>query len=52
VIHYNCIGTIEIPDALKLPETDIRVQTRKGVAINYASPLPTASGLEDGRAPL
>jgi len=35
-IHYNCVGTIEIPPALPLPT--ISMQTRKGVTITY-SPL-------------
>jgi DNA invertase Pin-like site-specific DNA recombinase len=34
-IHYNCIGTMEIPDILKLPETDVRIQTRRGVAVRF-----------------
>jgi len=34
-IRYNCVGTIEIPDTLTLPE--INVQTRKGVTVNYTS---------------
>ena len=34
-IHYNCVGSIEIPDILPLPEPDIRLQTRKGVAVSY-----------------
>ena len=35
-IHYNCVGTIEIPSALPLPTPDVSVNTRKGVAVNYA----------------
>lgn len=35
-IHYNCVGSIEIPDVLPLPEPDVCIQTRKGVAISYA----------------
>ena len=35
-IHYNCVGVIEIPDVLPLPEPDISIQTRKGVAISYS----------------
>ena len=35
-IHYNCIGTIEIPSALPLPTPDVSVNTRKGVVVNYA----------------
>jgi hypothetical protein len=28
-IHYNCVGSIEIPDVLPLPEPDVCIQTRK-----------------------
>jgi len=35
-IHYNCVGSIAIPDVLPLPEPDIRIQTRKGVAVSYS----------------
>ena len=35
-IHYNCVGTIEIPSALPLPTSDVSVNTRKGVVVNYA----------------
>jgi len=35
-IHYNCIGAFEVPDRRKIPEADILMQTRKGVALNYA----------------
>jgi hypothetical protein len=37
VIHYACVGSIEIPDIAELPEPEIRIQTRKGVAINYSA---------------
>lgn len=36
IIHYNCIGSIEIPEPLPLPAPDISVQTRKGVIVHYA----------------
>lgn len=36
VIHYNCIGAFEVPDRKKIPETDIIMETRKGVALSYA----------------
>ena len=36
VIHYNCIGAFEVPDRRKIPETDIIMETRKGVALSYA----------------
>ncbi len=28
-IHYNCVGTIEIPSALPLPTPDVSVNTKK-----------------------
>ena len=36
VIHYNCIGAFEVPDRRKIPEADIIMETRKGVAVSYA----------------
>lgn len=36
VIHYNCIGVFDVPDRRKIPEADITMQTRKGVAVSYA----------------
>lgn len=36
VIHYNCIGAFEVPDRKKIPEADIIMETRKGVAVSYA----------------
>ena len=36
-IHYNCVGSIEIPDVLPLPEPDVLIQTRKGVAVSYSA---------------
>ena len=35
-IHYNCVGTIEIPTVLTLPIPEVSVNTRKGVVVNYA----------------
>ena len=35
-IHYNCVGTIEIPTVLPLPILEVSVNTRKGVVVNYA----------------
>ena len=35
-IHYNCIGDFDVPDRRKIPETDIIMETRKGVALSYA----------------
>lgn len=30
-IHYNCIGTVDIPDELDLPAPEVMMNTRKGV---------------------
>ena len=35
-IHYNCVGTIEIPTVLPLPIPEVSVNTRKGIVVNYA----------------
>lgn len=35
-IHYNCVGAFEVPDRRKIPERDILLETRKGVALSYA----------------
>lgn len=35
-IHYNCIGAFEVSDRRKIPERDILLETRKGVALSYA----------------
>ena len=36
VIYYNCIGAFDVPDRRKIPEADIIMETRKGVARSYA----------------
>ena len=36
VIYYNCIGAFDVPDRRKIPEIDIIMETRKGVALSYA----------------
>ena len=36
VIHYNCIGEFAVPSAKNIPETNIVVETRKGVAVSYS----------------
>ena len=36
VIFYNCIGAFEVPDRRKIPERDILLETRRGVAVSYA----------------
>ena len=35
-IHYNCIGAFDVPDRRKIPEADIIMETRKGVALSCA----------------
>ena len=35
-IHYNCIGAFEVPDRRKIPERDILLDTRRGVALSCA----------------
>lgn len=37
VIHYNCIGPFVVPDRKDIPELDILMETRKGVAVSYSS---------------
>lgn len=37
IIHYNCVGSIEIPEVLPLPAPEVSVNTRKGVTVSYAS---------------
>lgn len=36
VIYYICIGAFDVPDRRKIPEADIIMETRKGVALSYA----------------
>ena len=36
VIYYNCIGQFVVPDAKNIPETNIVMETRKGVAVSYS----------------
>ena len=38
VIHYNCVGYVEIPNKKELPEVDVTVGTRQGVVTSY---IPT-----------
>jgi len=33
VIHYNCVGALEVPESIDTP--DITMQTRKGVQVTY-----------------
>lgn len=41
-IIYNCVGRINIPDIPKIPQQEIVLQTRKGVAISYSKSQKTA----------
>jgi len=41
IIYYNCIGEFQVPDWDKIPDYDIIMETRKGVATSYA-PLEKA----------
>ena len=36
VIYYNCIGQFAVPDRRKIPEVDVLLKTRKGVAVSYS----------------
>ena len=41
-IHYNCIGTIEIPDLKELPDIDVTMNIRQGVELTYTPNKKTA----------
>jgi len=41
-IFYNCVGKIDIPDLTKIPQTEILIPTRKGVAISYSTSQKSA----------
>lgn len=34
-IHYNCAGSIVIPETAKIPDIDVTINTRKGVDLTY-----------------
>lgn len=36
-IYYHCIGSIEIPDILPIPETDVQINTRQGITLKYST---------------
>ena len=36
VICYNCIGAFAVPDRKDIPDVDVVMETRKGVAVSYA----------------
>ena len=42
-IHYNCVGTIDIPDILPIPQPEVLIQTRKGVAVCSQNHKATSS---------
>ena len=35
-IHFNCVGAIEIPEVLALPQPEVTIKTRRGVYVSYA----------------
>lgn len=35
-IFYNYIGAFTVPERESIPETDVRLKTRKGVALSYS----------------
>ena len=41
-IYYNCIGTFSVPDRQGIPEPSVLMETRKGVALQYA-PIKTGT---------
>jgi hypothetical protein len=47
-IIYNCVGALKLPDKKKIPQTEILIGTRKGVALSYSQPqscLTAVSGI-------
>lgn len=41
-IHYNCVGTMEIPEDVPLADPKVLIKTRKGVRLAYASAQASA----------
>jgi len=37
-IHYRCVGTLEIQVLDKIPQPEVTMKTRKGVAVSYSNP--------------
>ena len=35
-IHYNCIGSITIPETVNIPNVEVTINTRRGVDLTYA----------------
>lgn len=36
VIYYNCVGAFTIPEHKDIPDVDVLMKTRKGVAVSYS----------------
>lgn len=36
-IHYNCVGNLELPEQADMPKAQIKIDIRKGVAVNYSN---------------
>ena len=36
-IHYNCIGTMEIPSLKQIPDNQVKIHTRQGLDIEYSA---------------
>jgi len=36
VVYYNCIGSFVIPERKDIPNVDVLMKTRKGVAVSYS----------------
>ena len=51
-IHYNCIGAFDVPDRRKIPEADIIIETRKGVALPGTGCNMNFSGNKKAECPL
>jgi hypothetical protein len=37
IIHWHCIGTVEIPDLPSLEEPSVEIHTRQGVSVTYSA---------------
>jgi DNA invertase Pin-like site-specific DNA recombinase len=37
IIHWHCIGAVDIPDLPNLTEPTVEIQTRKGVSVTYSA---------------
>lgn len=35
-IHFDCVGSLTLPDKKDLPKPQIKIGIRKGVAVNYS----------------